>query len=895
MKPVMLFIFLVVITGHSASASNMPRINELRSLRDSLSLQDPKRAVLEWKLGLALMNEVGQSSHSSKAAETSLKYSALNIFVALLRGDTFHQGLDGEKRYIALLNSGILYLDLGQAKKGLESLEEVINQREYPRLHLQAAGRVAEYFDKNKFRKKAHQYYRIALQSCRGEEICAYLNYKDGWVFFRENDFANALQRMRKAVFGQEGQVREEALRDLLVFHASAGIPLEASISELDTLSEKTRHPELLEAFSETLVKHGKLADSTETLEYAQKRRPTLSKRVRLLSNYFSLRNWNEFKLKLGELSMPAEPVRPEDADMIRRTLKNLAVQLDGERKGDNTHSPELKTLLEAYLTLFPKSEDRFQMMEGWLAAETDSSRKLETLNQWVKTDLLPPDSSKFAQFHEIRALLASEQNEPETALDSLERILLGEIPEAKKRPLTFMKAEMLSALNRGEEALPLYLSIAKFETQPDELAWKSQKALLDAYTHAKSYGKVVDQAQSWLNRRKTSPFHPPMVDGQWDALARIHREAQFQWALEQGHSEAALRVFMDRCQKRELMPQSCQNAGEVARTLGDVRTFLTAREIIADPKELAADYELAAQFGKAAEQFERNWEHHFNVERLLKVALLYELASRPSDQQRLLRSLKPALKGTRFGRMEDLILVSLRDAKLVDASLLQLNWSELNQARIAAILVESGSTHAQYRRMVLDAGPEVGGLWHKLVEARLEELASVQRKIDFHGKDSADRFRQRSRHLEKLVSEAETYSDQADEEMQRKISSLVADLYRDFASKIRQTPMPKGLSPSKQQEVEERLTEMAFPLEKKAHEYATLSLRPGLQKVASASPVSAPTPSKIRLQIDKLSEKPWDRRILEETKQFFEREGCTRISAYFEGRLDEIAREGDL
>src|SRR6185312_1857740 len=101
------------------------------------------------------------------------------------------------------------------------------------------------------------------------------------------------------ALWDSKGQVREEALRDMIGFLGSVADDGKDSMSLVEKLSEKLKRPQLLSQLADSYFAHGNRKGGVYVLSAVNRKQPTLTGYVRLMEEDYGFRDWDKFQADL--------------------------------------------------------------------------------------------------------------------------------------------------------------------------------------------------------------------------------------------------------------------------------------------------------------------------------------------------------------------------------------------------------------------------------------------------------------------------------------------------------------------------------------------------------------------------------------------------------------------
>lgn len=897
-------------------------IKDVEALRNSLSLKEFQRRTLGLRLADLYFDgatELGRllnptAEDSKKLARLQLR--SVSLYEEALNGTDGFAPPSGNLKLNVQFQLARLYSDLNVDQKATPLWQVLVEQNELTELKREAALRLAERAEKSHAKNsvaEADKYYQIAISLCAASDLCSYAHYRRAWLFKSDGRIKEAINEMKPALFDSKNQVREEALRDYLVFLGAESSDGKDALLLVEELAGKLSRPQLFQDLSGAFYSAGNRAAGTYVLDYVNTRNPQLKYQAKLMEELYGLRQWDKFR-EVREQAMMAPPVALEknDAIEIEKTLRRLTVQLDGERISQTQLAPDFRATIDLYLKLFPTNKERFKMIEGWLASESDNAKKSDQLKVWLANPAFAFSKDEEIKLREFRVANARKAKNNLVIIEELTHL----IPLAKdaktEREYRFNQAVAYFEEKRTPEAMPLLTALAN--DGGDTFTVKSRFLILDIFAKEKKYTDLIAVADGWLKSSEgTKNLSEEMKKGlkEWKST---REEAEFELAASQGQTPAALATFKKFCLEKRYLPKSCENAKVLSVQLKDQDSLLTLLQEMNLTDELAAEYEAAGFFVKSAEILEKKQPKKITeISPTLKLALLYELGGRNDLRDKALKSLTPYLLTKKdFGREEALIYETLKEANLLDINSLKLAWSPGTKLQIAEMLEEKGQGNAQTKKMLVDSVAFVGPQWTKLVMEKLGKLDEEQRKQKFYGARSQRKFETRLAKLKTFVNESERYYKGADEKSRVDIAKLMEKAQSDLAAEILSTPIPEGLDDASITEIKGALTKMAEPFEARAKEYAALYAAPA-PAVAATEPVK-PAESELPIRqgatltaveplkppatkdifesaLSTLHKDPTAVGALSEIQRFYAENGKSRLASYFQGRIQSLEK----
>ncbi len=922
----------LVFSANIAVAVADPQLaRDVEALRNSLPLKDPARPTLTLRLADVLFDQAVDLAGNPTASEAeqqqvlSARKRALGLYQEALNGTQFHAGAQGALAYKIKFQLARLNQDLNQIDAANKYWKELVTQQELIDLRKEAALRLAEYYEKQKTPaalKESDTYYRLAIELCGEGDVCAYGHFRRAWALREAGNLPTAIEEMQIALFDSKGQVRDEALRDLIVFLSLEKTDGQKALLLVEQLAQKTGRPTLFEDLAEAFYAEGNREAGTRALEHVNARTPSLPSQVRLMEEYYGLRNWEKFREvteQAGRSPIPEGGVDAKTEKIIRR----LSVQLDGERASRAEFAGDFKSVVLLYMHLFPKHKDQFKMMEGWIAAETSPEAKMKKIDEWVNGPDLGLSLADQIKLREIRLALAVKGKD--SPIIETESAKLAEVVKdaARVHEYRYIQSVAMKEQGRPDDALALLKTWAVPTAVQDTYTFRGGLLIIDILVDKKLPAEISKVAGEWLDSPQVQSAAKAAKERKvWDQgfelMARVREEGRFEAAIAMGETPEALKTFQEYCLNGKFQPKSCENARVLAVKLKDQKSILTLLKAMGKTADLAAEYEAAGFFAESAELQEKDLSDKSEDTEILKVALLYELGNRFTDRNRLLGDVTKRMKARKAaGAHEELIFATLKDAKLIGLESLDLPWSEANRLRIANQLELEGKGNERTKKELLASTKAAGVAWSRHVLDELSKLDAAQRKISFYGRQGQAKFKQRLKAMGTLDTATEKYYGGADTKTRVRIAALLTKSYADFSKEILDSPTPAELSPELLAEVKASLAAMAEPFQKKSADFLglakaqlaeipQLSERAALEALlvpetepAKIAKVDDPAPAPVtaaavsdevyKRALGVLHQDPVSATALGEIKGFYESQGKERLASYFQGRLLQL------
>jgi len=909
-----LYLLLSVFPAHAVDES---LIKDVEALRNSLSLKESQRRTLGLRLADLFFDgatDLGRLLEPTDADGKKLalyRRRAISLYEEALSGADSFPPPSGTLKLNIQFQLARLFTDSGLENKAAPLWLALVEQNELADLKREAALRLAEAAEKKKTKEavgEAEKYYTLAISLCAASDLCSYGYYRRAWLYKNRGQLSLAITDIKQALFDSKNQVREEALRDYLVFLGAENSDGKETLVQIEELAGKLSRPLLFQELSSAFFSAGNRQAGTHVLEYVNSRTPQLKFQVRLMEELYGLRQWEKFQEIRQQALSQVGTLEANDAVQVETTLRRLTVQLDGERISQPALAVDFRETVDLYLKIFPTHKERFKMIEGWLASESDAAKKAEQLKVWLKNPLLGLTREEQIKLREFRVANARKAKDNQIIIQELtELIELAKDPKTA-REYRFNLAVAYFEEKRFPDAMPLLTSLAINSGDPDHFTVKSRFLILDILGQEKKYEALVSLVDDWLKfsegiKSPSEDLKKGLVE--WKGT---RDEAEFELAASQGQSAPALGTFTRYCLAKRYFPKSCENAKVLAIQLKDQETLLTLLKTMNLSDELAAEYEASGYFAEAAGILAQKLPKKVTESApYLKLALLYELGERNDQRDKTLRLLLPSLALRKdFGNEEGLLFQTFKEAGLLDLKSWRLPWGLSTRLQIAELLEAKGMGNAETKKLLVGSKEFVGSEWSKLVLSKLSSLDEIQRKQKFYGSGSQRKFENRLAKLKTFINESETYYKGADATTRVEIARLMEKAQGDLASEILTTPIPEGLDETAMTEINGALQKMADPFQARAKEYALLYSETA-QVASTPVPVSPKAPSSILSEFQKtkpivskeifqtalttLHRDPTALGALSEIQQFYAEKGEARLASYFQGRIQSLEK----
>jgi hypothetical protein len=555
-------------------------------------------------------------------------------------------------------------------------------------------------------------------------------------------------------------------------------------------------------------------------------------------------------------------------------------------------------------------------------------------LKSWLNEPKFKLSIDDQANFHEMRASIAQKDAakneklypvvvEEMTALLALEST--SSKVKAKARDYHYARARANYAMKNFSASTPEFESLAAVQSgTPDQLAIQSQQLLLDTYNQQKDLGKIVATAHLWT--QNSALKKNVKLSGDLAEMSHVADEAEFQQAIGQGQSEAALTQFVNYCVAGKFSPKSCDNAKVLVVNLQNYPKLLVVMEVqlkggTVKMDELAGEYENGAYFVKAADLLQKLQGKTPAFKEQLKIALMQELGRNLLGRDAVLKQITGEVVS---GKMklaepeEKAFFATMRDANLLDAKLMKVASTSAAKATFAETLEEMGRGNAETKALLLSQVSYQGSAWSKFVLAKAETLAAEISKFKFYGKNGQVQFKKRVNRLKEFNEFADKYlAGGADLTTRVKLLGMLKSNYDQMNTEILASPIPATLDEAQTAQVKQGLTQMAQPFGEKSAQLQSLldkekpkaitseekrlfdpSIAPasvGDMTVAKTSDKAQAFDTKAYEQaVADLHLNPKNQVALGKLKQIFASAGMSRLASYFDGRMQGMAMTGE-
>lgn len=897
--------FAALILSAAAALADPALVSEIRKLRASLPPGDPARQELDLRLADELFSESVRKGISGNARREREE--------ALLLYRDGSGSVRGEAREKIRFQMARLLADLGRKPEALAIFRDLAKDAEVIPLKREALLRLAEDAEERRATDEAQRAYDQVLELCAGTDICSFAHYRLAWVNRARGDWPKAIAHLEIGLRDSKGQVREEALRDWIAFMGQDPARATAHVAKIDALSAQLGRPQLLDQLADAYFGSGHRKAGAEVLELIQARRPTLVNALKLMEQAYADRDWDRFRSHLATFTAEAAAPKGAASADAEKLARRLALQLDGDRKTEAAHGEEFRAVVEGYLALFPRSPDRFAMVDGWVASESDPGKRIARLESW-STD------ARFAWTDAERKRIALQQLgvaekaslQPQVVRLAGELAALPGVPPAEVRKYRYAAAYARMKSGDGDGALAEFRALALGGA--DEWGVQSQHLALELLNQRHDLAGIVAQAEAWKGDAKSS-----------QEMKGIREQALFETAVAAAKSEGsradALARFTDFCVKGAFLPKSCDNARTLAIELKRQPELIAVLKLaaarapaeVAVARDLADELESAGHFAEAADRRARAplAPAKPTFEDLARMAVLRELAQ---DEAGLARVRAQLLKqGAPDEPREGALLDLLHDSGLVDDSALRIFRSAERRESLAETLYAEGRAGKHAREALMSAKILRGPMASRLALEEARARAERADRIAIHGRGAQKKFLDRVAAIKELNRVVQSRYAGAPRATRLGLLRVLRASLEKLHADILASPMPPGLNDEQLAQVKGALAEMAAPfaqqladLKSTADQELAAETDPVQQAAARAAwdataPAEAPIETRAAAPSPKLDaaryaallaplrDQPRDRAALEALRDFTRAGNRLRLSRYFEGRLNSL------
>ncbi|MGZ3721550.1 MAG: tetratricopeptide repeat protein [Bdellovibrionales bacterium] len=929
-------LFFLSFTLHAQNVSNTAYIHDLEGLLNSVESRDSSRPQLTLKLADALFNEALSLSGQPMPSEKEKQKLAATRRRAI---SLYQDSLSGLKGLFPVPSGGIrgkiqfqmarLYSDIGDAAPAEKIWKELAAQEALPDVQRESLLRLAEVLENKAGKadlKLAESYYKKAITLCSNQDVCSYSHYRLAWVYQRQERLQEAIAEINLSLFDSKGQVREEALRDMVAFMGGMSDDGKNSLSAIEKLSARLSRPALIADLSDAYFAHGNRKAGVYVLDVVNRKVPTLKGYVRLMEEDYGFRDWQKFDTELdGAVDLHNKGASLKGDVESEKVLRRLTVQLDGERASQPKSAEAFKKTAMLYMALYPESAERNHMIDGWIAAESDDAAKIKQLHVWIGEEEAAKRTKEVIRLRKIRASIAQKTKDFNVVAEEM-TALKGFATGATEKREAIYQIAYANYLNKDYvSALPKFVELAAIpagNVTPDKWAVQGQNLALDILAQKKDYPALIAQAQTWTADARYATWLKTVKENRDEVadIKKVEAKAQFEYATSLGNTPGALKVFSQNCFEGLFLPQSCANAQVLAVKLGDQKILVEVLKHLGKHDELANELEASAEFTEAAQMLEKKLKDKGTVTRdYLKVSLLYELGGGKVNRDRILHDMLNKMSAQKtLGAEEDLILQTLKDADLITVAILKLPWKKENREFLTDYLASHGKSTPAIQAELVKSCHDTGPAWQAAALGELRRLDQKQSAMHFAGAGSKRKFEARAAALKALQEKGNCYLQSTTAQQRVVFATILARSEAGLAEEIKASPIPAGVDEEGKVQLVKALTEMAQPFADKGTELEKLALvqldkiedaseREALkakveakddklfQATAATSPrqtlsVAQPQGADVlKTAIQELHQNPNQRASLTHLKSYYESNGNPRLAAYFQGRLLQL------
>lgn len=429
------------------------------------------------------------TSRSKRYVSESLK-----LFYELEKLDPHHPSMDEVLYFI-----GFVEVESGNGGKGAPYLQRVIREFPKSRKHDEAQLFLGDYYFQHSKFEAARDNYQ-ALASKVNSPLQPFAAYKLAWCELNLGKARAGLARMRKLVTDLEGEkekgkfnLREQAVRDLVVFFAESGTP-----------------KDLLEFYTDAL-------DRKVALE-----------NLRLMADILRSRAQDDSAVAAYQLFLKESP-GDEEAPQIELAVHESLTRM--------SRTQEVVAHLEHLMKTYGPESD-------WASRNSDNAKKTEVFSA------IESEARKSAYFFHMAAQKGRDKKPYSYAL-TLYSSLLTHFPKvADRKKILFYRAEILFDQRKFVEAADAYLEVSKIAPKDklsdeamynallalDELVAKADKVkrftkkelenLVDAEEEIpQSEQKFISVAENYISEM---PKSPRAIDVRYRIAAIYYRHHHF-------------------------------------------------------------------------------------------------------------------------------------------------------------------------------------------------------------------------------------------------------------------------------------------------------------------------------------------------------------------------------
>lgn len=927
------FSFIVILASlasisyaENTQNSNRVIIGELKKLRAQLPLNDPARSELSLRIADRITDEA--FSVKNGANQTSQKRSDAAEALSLYKESLV--GLSVEKTLKVKYQMARLNTELGNKSESLKYFTELYQQNDSLVLKRESALRLAEWSEsENKNLVLSQPYYETALKLCQGTDTCSYAHYKLAWIYKSEGNIAKAINEIKEALFDSKKQLREEALRDMILFMSLDRGNEMSHASYLENLSNKmavSKPNELLKELAYSTLAAGNKMEAVRLMDHLLSREPNIELQLKYLeelyglalSNQSSSNDYEKFKLSLNQLetlsgqpNLVSQMLKPEEAE---KAAIRLCIQLDGDRTTRKERKTEFQRLTEITLNLFPQSKDRLKMIEGFIASFENDERalKLSKIDQYLNQQKFNLNLVEKKSLVKLKIGLLEKTDQTNELLNALKEYA---VLEPNNRDINYAISYQLFKSKKYEEALVGFRQLTH-EKILDQTSILSQNLILEILNTQKNYTAIQNEVDSFTkNHDSTSNAFKKEIE----ELKLISKKSEFEAAVSMGNTKEALNLFKSNCEKGVFLPQSCENAKSISVKVGDHRELISilkmeqsrARSDSKKISELADALEAGAYFKESAELNQQIMNQTGGFTAAIKSALFYEISKDFNKMKEVYSNLLDQVRLKKIqlnDKQESILISSLVDTNSFRESDLKLNWSKESQSKLAESAYqkfsESKPLKSFARKILLSTLVSTGPSWNEVRKEDFLERFQKERAIRFYGANGEKKFNNRVSALKKHNEYYATIVEGTPRTVRVEILAEMVKSYQNLADEILNSPLPNGLNEEQKVKISQSLAELSKPfldqkveIEKRLNdEKAELSRSAETVQTSSSSILrNDPTSlDSISSAFELLHQNPENSAALKSLKDYFSNIKNERIASYFQGRLSNLKKEGN-
>ncbi|MBY0369531.1 tetratricopeptide repeat protein [bacterium] len=471
---------------------------------------------------------------------------ALKHFYSLEKNFPKHPKMDEVVFFI-----GFVEMESGNGAKGASYLERVVKNYPKSRKFEEAVVYLGDYyFDKSKF-KDAASHFAILVKNPESS-MHHYAVYKTAWCDLNTQHAEKGLREMKKLVKDLQGaseqakfNLREQALRDLVIFYADAGSPDDAVDFFEDTVGHE-KAMQNLRLIADSLRNKARDADAIKAYTRLMKDDPNGPEAPMIqLGIYESLNRLEKTGQAVDALRLALDTYGPNSdwASSYKGTKEELAeIEKGLEEAGSKAaffyHASAQKgsnkalygyalTLYDALLKDFPQHPDRKKFFFYRAEVQYGQKKWLEAADSYMEASRIAP-KDKLTDEAVYNALLALDQltakveqitrysEEEQKKIDLREK----DIPEGETRfieiaeyyikeypkgdrivDVRFRIAAIYYRYHHFDKALPLFEKIA-LEHPRHRSAGTAAHIVLDVLNMQKKYDKLDAQAKLFASTK---------------------------------------------------------------------------------------------------------------------------------------------------------------------------------------------------------------------------------------------------------------------------------------------------------------------------------------------------------------------------------------------------------